>query len=82
MERLYLVEMAECSIDAQYYIWNSDKTGKLLIQKLLEAAERGVAVCLLLDDFSIGDRNEQLLTINSHTNIEVRINNPFTSFFI
>lgn len=77
IERLYLAVIAEKRIDAQYYIWNSDKTGKLLMQKLLQAAERGVTVRLLLDDFSVGDRNDQLLTINSHPNIQVRIYNPF-----
>lgn len=76
-ERLYLADMAEHSIDTQYYIWNSDKSGKLLMQRLLLAAERGVSVRLLLDDFSVGDRNDQLLVINSHPNIQVRVNNPF-----
>lgn len=76
-ERLYLADLAEHTIDAQYYIWNSDKTGKLLMQKLLQAADRGVSVRLLLDDFSIGDRNDQLLSINSHPNIQLRVNNPF-----
>lgn len=77
LERLYLADIAEKSIDAQYYIWNSDKTGKLLMQKLIGAADRGVAIRLLLDDFSVGDRNDQLLTIDSHPNIQVRIYNPF-----
>lgn len=76
-ERVYLADIAEQSIDAQYYIWNSDKSGKLLMQRLLKAAERGVSIRLLLDDFSIGDRNEQLLLLNSHPNVEVRIYNPF-----
>lgn len=77
LERLYLADIAEERIDVQYYIWNSDKTGKLLMQKMMEAAERGVAIRLLLDDFSVGDRNDQLLTINSHPKIQVRIYNPF-----
>lgn len=77
VERVYLADMAEHSIDTQYYIWNSDKSGKLLMQRLLLAAERGVSVRLLLDDFSVGDRNDQLLAINSHPNVQVRVNNPF-----
>ena len=76
-QRLYLADMAEHSIDAQYYIWNSDKSGKLLMQRLLMAAERGVSIRLLLDDFSIGDRTEQLLALNSHPNIQLRVYNPF-----
>lgn len=76
-ERLNLIEISERNIDMQYYIWNSDQSGRLLMQQLFIAAERGIKVRLLLDDFSVGDRNDQLLAINSHPNIEVRIHNPF-----
>lgn len=77
LERSHLFDIAEHSIEAQYYIWNSDKSGKYLLQRIVMAAERGVKVKLLLDDFSVGDRNEQLLAIHKHPNIEIRINNPF-----
>lgn len=77
LHRLYLADLAEHTIEAQYYIWNGDKSGKLLMQRLLLAAERGVTVRLLLDDFSIGDRNKQLTILNSHPNIHIRIYNPF-----
>ena len=76
-ERLNLIQMSERSIDLQYYIWNSDQSGRLLMQQLFIAADRGVKVRLLLDDFSVGDRNDQLITINSHPHVEVRIHNPF-----
>lgn len=76
-ERVHLADAAEYSIDAQYYIWNSDKSGQLLMQRLLAAAERGVKVRLLLDDFSVGERNEQLLALNSHKNLQIRVYNPF-----
>ena len=76
-ERLMLANVAEHTIEAQYYIWNSDKSGRLLARKLIEAADRGVSVRIILDDFSVGDRNEQLLLVNSHPNIEIRIYNPF-----
>ena len=76
-ERVSLADMAEHTIDVQYYIWNSDKSGRLLAHQLIQAADRGVAVRIVLDDFSVGDRNEQLLALNSHANIEIRIYNPF-----
>ena len=76
-ERLYLADIADHSIDVQYYIWNSDMSGKLLARKLIEAADRGVSVRMLLDDFSVGNRNELLLTVNSHPNIQIRVYNPF-----
>ena len=76
-ERLYLADIADHSIDVQYYIWNRDMSGKLLARKLIEAADRGVSVRILLDDFSVGDRSELLLTVNSHANIQIRVYNPF-----
>jgi putative cardiolipin synthase len=78
-ERLYLADIAEHTIDAQYYIWNSDKSGKLLAQRLIQAGDRGVSVRVILDDFSIGDRNEQMLAVDSHPNIQIRIYNPFVN---
>ena len=78
-ERLLLADVAEHSIDAQYYIWNSDKSGRLLAYRLILAADRGVTVRLILDDFSIGERNDELLALSSHPNIQVRIYNPFVN---
>ena len=76
-ERLLLADIAEQSIDAQYYIWNSDKSGKLLLKTLIQAADRGVSVRILLDDFNVGDRDDHLLVVNEHPHIQVRIYNPF-----
>jgi putative cardiolipin synthase len=77
LERLALIEAAEQSIDAQYYIWNSDESGRYIAQRLLLAADRGVRVRILLDDVSIGDRDEVIASLNSHPQINVRIYNPF-----
>ena len=76
-QRLALTELAERSLDAQYYIWNSDHSGRLLVERLRRAADRGVRVRLLLDDFNVGDRDRQLLALDSHAQIEVRVYNPF-----
>ncbi len=75
--RIALLDSATSSIDAQYYIWNADTAGRLTAARILNAANRGVRVRVLLDDFGIGDRDKQLLAINSHPKIEVRIYNPF-----
>ncbi len=76
-ERLYLTDVAEKAIDAQYFIWNSDNSGKLLMQRILNAAERGVKVRILIDGFSVGERNDQLSYIDHHPNVEIRVYNPF-----
>lgn len=78
-ERLWLVDMAEQTLDVQYFLWNSDTTGKLFMQSLLAAAERGVEVRILIDGFSIADRNDQLALIDTIPNVQVRVYNPFVA---
>ena len=75
--RSILTDMATRNIDAQYYIWHNDQAGQLLLKDLWEAAERGVIVRLLLDDFNNSAKFDQhLLRFASHPNIAVRIINP------
>jgi putative cardiolipin synthase len=76
-ERLALIESAQHSIDAQYYIWNSDLTGQYMAQAIHAAAERGVHVRLLLDDINVAGRDATIAALDSHHNIEIRIYNPF-----
>src|SRR5204862_8043653 len=48
----------------------------LLANQLLEAADRGVHVRLLLDDIGANPSDTHLVALDSHTNIEVRLFNP------
>lgn len=76
--RILLAEVAERSLDVQYYLFHDDLVGGLLAYKLLEAADRGVRVRLLLDDMGLEGRDLDIATLDSHPNIEIRIFNPFT----
>lgn len=76
LQRAALIEAAERSIDAQYYIWNSDRSGRYLAQRLLLAADRGVQVRVLLDDINVGARDGVIAALDRHPNIEIRIFNP------
>lgn len=76
--RYLLLSLAEHKLDIQYYIWQSDMSGRLLFSAVLEAAERGVKVRLLLDDNNTNGLDETLSALNSHKNIEVRLFNPFS----
>lgn len=75
--RKILAEAAEQTLDVQYYIWSNDKTGILLLDALLDAAERGVRVRLLLDDLNTRPLDDKLALLHAHPNIEVRLFNPF-----
>ena len=75
--RALLADAAERSIDAQYYIWRDDISGRLLYRALVRAADRGVRVRLLLDDNNTRGLDPLIGTLNGHANIEVRLFNPF-----
>ena len=75
--RMLLASFASRSIDAQYYMWRQDFTGRLLTAALVEAAERGVRIRLLLDDNATSGQDRILAALDSHPNIEVRLFNPF-----
>jgi putative cardiolipin synthase len=76
--RAVLAEVAQTSIDAQYYLLHNDLTGRYFIYQLLKAADRGVRVRLLLDDMAISGSDENAAALDTHPNIEVRIINPFS----
>ena len=76
--RLVLADAARRSLDVQYFIWNKDLVGKVLLERLLRAADRGVRVRLLLDDLGTMPSDAVLLAIDSHPNVEVRMFNPAT----
>ena len=75
--RMLLAAAAERTLDVQSYIWRNDTTGRLLLQALREAADRGVRVRLLLDDNGIAGLDPLLSAIDAHARIEVRLFNPF-----
>ena len=68
---------AERTLDVQYFLLQQDDTGKLVLQALLEAADRGVRVRLLLDDSEAFDAGSAIRPLTAHPNIEIRIWNPF-----
>ena len=79
LARLTLVDLAERSLDLQYYSWHNDTVGKLLIGAVMRAAERGVRVRLLIDDVGASPDDRTLLLLDAHPNIEVRLFNPIAS---
>ena len=78
MSRIALADQAAESIDLQTYIFNDDATGRLVADRLLRAADRGVRVRLLLDAMTKPDPN-LFDALDAHENIEVKLFNPFRS---
>ena len=50
VDRALLVSLSERSIDVQCYMFHQDTVGKLLIDQLIKAADRGVRVRMLIDN--------------------------------
>src|SRR6266705_3516065 len=53
-----LIELAERTLDLQYYIFHADHTGSLVIERLMAAADRGVHVRVLLDDWGTLEKKD------------------------
>ncbi len=75
--RLSGARLAERNIDLQYYLFKADKAGLLLVNELLEAADRGVRVRLLVDDVLTKGTDRGMVAMDAHPNIEIRVFNPF-----
>ncbi len=74
--RAWLTQHARQTIDVQYFIWSTDNIGILAAEQLLAAAERGVAVRVLVDDLLIDAEDRTLLLLSAHPNVQIRIYNP------
>lgn len=70
-----LADAAEHTIDCQYYIYDPDRSGAFMTNRLLAAADRGVRVRLLLDDFNLAS-DVDAANLDAHPHVEVRIFNP------
>jgi putative cardiolipin synthase len=77
--RLALTDAAVGTLDIQYFIWQDDASGHLLEARVLAAADRGVRIRLLLDDFAVLSRRDELIRLDAHPNVEVRLYNPWAA---
>jgi putative cardiolipin synthase len=85
--RLALVDSAQHTLDLQYYFWWEDDTGELLMKHVIDAANRGVKVRIILDDLTTVLKDDRTLEVrdwqsamlNAHPNIELRLFNAFRS---
>ena len=75
--RLAMIDSARHTLDIQYFLWKTDDTGSLLVRRVLSAANRGVKVRVLMDDFDSANWNRRATVLDLHPNIEIRVFNPF-----
>ena len=73
-----MIDAAERTLDVQYYLWDSDAAGYLLLSRILEAADRGVFARLLVDDMKFRRRTRRIASLCLHPNLEVHVFNPWS----
>jgi phosphatidylserine/phosphatidylglycerophosphate/cardiolipin synthase-like enzyme len=74
--RLALIDGAQKTLDLQYYAIHADASTEVLLQRLREAARRGVRVRILLDDFNSVGEDAQVLRLAFEPNVAIRLFNP------
>jgi len=77
MWRLALIDSAVSSVDIMTYLWYPDVAGRLILERAVLAAERGVHVRLVIDDLMTLGQEQILADIENHPNIELRLFNPW-----
>jgi putative cardiolipin synthase len=77
--RALLARDSEKSLDIQYYMYHQeqDTVGSLLTHEVLNAADRGVRVRMLIDDIYGNQDEDTWVGLDAHDNIEVRMWNPW-----
>ena len=74
--RAWLCEHAEKTVDVQYFIFSTDNVGLIACDYLVRAADKGIKVRILVDDVMVDAGAHEILTMDSHENIEIKIYNP------
>jgi putative cardiolipin synthase len=67
------------SLDIQTYLWYPDHSGRLILERSVEAANRGVHVRLIVDDLLTIGLDQVIYELEQHPNIEFRLFNPWKS---
>jgi cardiolipin synthase C len=73
--RLWLIANSKRSLDIQYYSFARNITGILFCTYLVNAADRGVKVRLLVDEAANRMNAYEIKVLDAHENIEIRVYN-------
>lgn len=76
MARAELIRNAQSSLDLQYYIVHDGISTRMLVDELLQAADRGVRIRILLDDTTSDGLDQIIATLAAHPQIQIRLFNP------
>ena len=77
LNRMVTRDVSKCRVGQVIYTAWCDDAGKIMMQRLLDAAERDVRVRVLIDDSMTESDPEYLALLGAHQNVEVRLYKPF-----
>ncbi|WP_407927436.1 phospholipase D family protein [Helicobacter vulpis] len=77
LQRIALIRMAVHNIDIQTYLYKNDISSRAMMFELYKAANRGVKVRLLIDDNGLDSDMSDIVMLDTHPNIDVKIFNPY-----
>lgn len=81
--RLDMIRRATSTLDLEYFIFNPDSTGRIVIKELIKASQRGVKVRILVDkSVAVFRLDEYYAKVLKDHNIELRYYNPASTFRI
>jgi putative cardiolipin synthase len=75
--RLALIDSAVSSVDIMAYLWYPDVSGRLILERAVLAARRGVHVRLVVDDLMTIGQEQVHTDLEQQANIELRLFNPW-----
>ena len=61
------------------YVWDGDTTGRIIVDRVMKAADRGVRVRLLIDDPYYKASDLVIAALDAHPDVEIRLFNPLTN---
>ncbi len=74
--RAWFSEYAEKTIDIQYFIFSTDNVGLIACDYIVRAADQGIKIRILVDDIMLDSGIEDILVMDAHENISIKIYNP------
>jgi len=77
LARLALIDSAVSSLDIQTYLWYPDNSGRIILERAVRAADRGVHVRLIIDDLLTIGQDQLIYELDQRPNIELRLFNPW-----
>ncbi|AOA58411.1 phospholipase D family protein [Acinetobacter larvae] len=75
--RIFIIRQAKYCLDLQYYIWSNDYIGNLIFHELLQAADRGVHIRILIDDQNGRQLDAHFQALKQHPKFEIKLYNPY-----